>query len=164
MLSLASCSMFCHMGKWLRRAALLVLALLLVAQVVPYGRDHTNPPVTQAVRWDSARTQELAAGACLDCHSNLTEWKWYSTIAPFSWLIQQDVEEGRDKLNFSEWDRPQPDAGEIVEAAREGSMPPVQYKPLHSGARLSSEQRDELVRGLKRTLAQDPPVGGGGED
>lgn len=154
--------MLYRMGKWLRRAALLVLALLLVAQVVPYGRDHTNPPVTQAVRWDSARTEELAAGACLDCHSNLTVWKWYSNIAPFSWLIQRDVEEGRDNLNFSEWDRPQPEVGEIVEAVREGSMPPVQYKPLHSGARLSSEQRDELVRGLQRTLAQDPPVPGGG--
>lgn len=154
--------MLYRMGKWLRRAALLVLALLLVAQVVPYGRDHTNPPVTQSVRWDSARTEELAAGACLDCHSNLTVWKWYSNIAPFSWLIQRDVQEGRDNLNFSEWDRPQPEVGEIVEAVREGSMPPVQYKPLHSGARLSSEQRDELVRGLQRTLAQDPPVPGGG--
>ena len=151
-----------RMRKWLLRGVLLVVALVLVAQVIPYGRDHTNPPVTQSVKWDSARTEQLASGACLDCHSNLTDWKWYSNIAPFSWLIYRDVVEGRGKLNFSEWDKPQAAADEVVEAVREGSMPPVQYKPLHSGARLSSAQRDELVRGLQRTLAQDPPIPGGG--
>jgi len=149
-----------RMGKWLLRGALLAVALLLVAQAVPYGRDHTNPPVTRAVEWDSARTETLAAGACLDCHSNLTAWKWYSNIAPASWLIFRDVEEGRGKLNFSEWDRPQAEADEIVEAVQEGSMPPLQYKLVHAGARLSSEQRDELVQGLQRTLARDPPIPG----
>lgn len=153
-----------RMGKWLLRGALLVVALLLVTQAIPYGRDHTNPPVTRAVEWDSARTKTLAAGACLDCHSNLTDWKWYSNIAPASWLIYRDVEEGRGKLNFSEWDSPQAEADEIVEAVQEGSMPPLQYKLVHSGARLSSEQRDELVQGLQRTLAQDPPIPGDGED
>lgn len=148
--------------RWLLRGIVAGVALLLVAQVIPYGRDHSNPPVTQAVKWDSARTEQLAKGACLDCHSNLTEWKWYSNIAPASWLIYRDVVEGRSTLNFSEWDQPQVAADEIVEAVREGGMPPLQYKPLHAGARLSSAQRDELVRGLQRTLAQDPPIPGGG--
>ncbi|MGZ8687431.1 MAG: heme-binding domain-containing protein [Gaiellaceae bacterium] len=137
--------------------------LLLVAQVIPYGRDHTNPPVTRAVAWDTARTEQLVAGACLDCHSNLTDWKWYSNIAPASWLVYRDVEEGRGELNFSEWNRPQAEADEIVEAVQEGSMPPLQYKLVHSSARLSSEERDELVRGLQRTLAQDPPTPADGE-
>lgn len=149
--------------KWLVRGLVAGVALLLVAQVIPYGRDHTNPPVTQAVKWDSARTEQLAAGACLDCHSNLTEWKWYSNIAPASWLIYRDVQEGRSTLNFSEWDRPQAEADEIAEAVSEGSMPPLQYKPLHAGARLSGEQRHDLVLGLQRTLARDPPVPGGGD-
>jgi hypothetical protein len=132
-----------------------------VAQAVPYGRDHTNPPVTREVRWDSPRTRELASGACFDCHSNLTDWKWYTNIAPVSWLVYSDVEGGREHLNFSEWDRPQGEAGDVVEAVREGSMPPLQYKPLHSGARLSDAQRTELVRGLEKTLAADPPIAGG---
>jgi mono/diheme cytochrome c family protein len=61
--------------KWLIGAVVLVVALFVAAQAVPYGRDHTNPPVTREVRWDSSRTRELAAGACFDCHSNLTDWK-----------------------------------------------------------------------------------------
>jgi mono/diheme cytochrome c family protein len=119
-------------------------ALLLVIQIVPYGRDHENPPVTQEVKWDSARTRELAVGACYDCHSNLTEWPWYSNVAPVSWLVYSDVQEGREKLNFS----------------REGSMPPLQYKPLHPAGRLSDAEREELARGIERTLAADPPIEG----
>jgi hypothetical protein len=149
------------MRKWLLRGGLGLLALFVLIQFVPYGRDHTNPPVTREIRWDSTRTRELAAGACMDCHSNLTVWKWYSNVAPASWLVYNDVKGGREHVNFSEWDRPQGEADDIVEAVQEGSMPPLQYKPLHAGARLSDAQRSELVRGLQRTLAADPPPAGG---
>jgi mono/diheme cytochrome c family protein len=151
-----------RMTKWLIRGIVAGTALFLLAQLVPYGRNHTNPPVTQSVKWNSPRTEQLAAGACSDCHSNLTDWKWYSNIAPFSWLIYKDVVDGRANLNFSEWNKPQADAGDIVETVQNGSMPPLQYKPLHAGGRLSNAQRDELVHGLRATLTQDPPIPGGG--
>jgi len=149
--------------KWLLGGLIGLVVLFGLIQLVPYGRDHTNPPVTREIAWDSARTRELAAGACNDCHSNLTTWPWYSNIAPVSWLVYGDVKGGRETLNFSEWDRPQ-DAGsaDIVEAVRNGSMPPFQYKPTHPAGRLSSQEREELARGLEQTLAADPPLGGGG--
>jgi hypothetical protein len=150
------------MKKWLLWLVIAGAALFLLAQVVPYGRNHTNPPVTQSIKWDSPRTEQLAVGACYDCHSNLTNWKWYSNIAPFSWLIYADVKGGREQLNFSEWDKPQADPGDIIDAVQGGGMPPLQYKPLHAGGRLSGAERDELVRGLRKTLAQDPPIPGGG--
>lgn len=149
------------MKRWLLRGLLGLVVLFAAIQLVPYGRDHTNPPVTRAVRWDSARTQELAAGACMDCHSNLTRWTWYSNIAPISWLVYDDVKGGREHLDFSEWDKPQREVDDIVEAVRDGSMPPWQYKPLHAGARLSAGEREELARGLEKTLASDPPIAGG---
>lgn len=57
--------------RWLG-VGLIVLALAI--QLVPYGRDHDNPPVTRAVQWDSPRSEELARRACYDCHSNETKW------------------------------------------------------------------------------------------
>lgn len=153
--------------KWLLRALLALVAVFVVIQLVPYGRDHENPPVTQEVRWDSPRTRELAVAACYDCHSNLTKWPTYSHIAPMSWLVQKDVKEGREVLNFTEWDRPQGEgeADEAAEVVREGEMPPWQYEPLHPAGRLSAEEREALAGGLERTLAADPPIGGedGGE-
>jgi mono/diheme cytochrome c family protein len=145
---------------WVKAGLGLVLALIAI-QFVPYGRNRVNPPIGAEPIWDSPETRALARRACFDCHSNETEWPAYARVAPVSWLVHHDVVEGRAVLNFSEWDRPQGEAGDIVEAVQEGSMPPLQYKPLHAGARLSDAQRSELVRGLQRTLAADPPPAGG---
>ncbi len=153
--------------RWRRlalRALAVLVALFVVIQVVPYGRSHGNPPVTKALAWDAPATGRLFAGACGDCHSNLTTWPVYSNIAPISWLTQNDVDGGRSSFNVSRWDQPQDvDIGEIVESIRGGDMPPWFYKPLHSGSRLSSTQQQQLIDGLQRTLAASPPVGGGGK-
>jgi hypothetical protein len=147
--------------KWLLRTVLAVVALFLLAQAVPYGRDHTNPPTLAEPKWDSARTRELAKDACFDCHSNLTIWPWYSNIAPISWLTYRDVHDGRAALDFSEWTKPQDDAGDAVEAVADGSMPPWFYKPQHPKSRLSSAEKEELMRGLAATFRRSPPMGGG---
>ena len=147
------------MVRWLVRILLVVIALFVVAQVVPYGRDHKNPTAQAEPSWDSARTRQLAKDACFDCHSNLTTWPWYSQVAPASWLIYNDVKGGREQLDFSEWNRPQ-EAGGLIEAVRSGSMPPWYYKLLHPKARLTAAEQDELVRGLAATLRNSPTIGG----
>jgi hypothetical protein len=141
----------------LRAVLLGAVGLFLLLQLVPYGRDHANPAPTRPVAFDSRRTEQLTMDACGDCHSDLTDWPIESNVAPTSWLIQHDVEEGRGILNFSEWDRPQPELGEVVEQIDGGSMPPLQYKLLHSGARLSDSEKADLISGLTRTYQQDPP-------
>jgi mono/diheme cytochrome c family protein len=103
-------------------------------------------------------TARLFAGACQDCHTNLTNWRWYSNIAPGSWLIQNDVDGGRNHLNFSEWDKPQPSVQDVVDVIRSGSMPPLQYKLVHPAARLSKAERDQLARGIEATFRADPPL------
>ncbi len=151
--------------KALRYLAIGIPALFLLIQLVPYGRSHSDPAVTRAVRWDSPRTEQLASQACGDCHSNLTKWPWYTNVAPVSWLVQHDVDDGRGNLNFSEWDQPQPDISELVDQIQGGEMPPLQYKLIHGGSRLSDSEKRDLVNGLIRTYATDPPSGirqGGG--
>jgi Haem-binding domain len=137
-----------------------LLALLLLAQAVPYGRAHGAPPPSGSVRFDSAATRSLVTDACADCHSYDTKWRWYANIAPASWLVQHDVDSGRSALNFSAWDRPQPSVDEVVGQVLSGSMPPVQYKVAHPAARLSTAQRRRLADGLRRTYAADAPAGG----
>src|SRR5690348_11375711 len=133
----------------------IALAVVLVAiQLVPYGRRHTNPPVRVEPQWDAPATRALAVRACYDCHSNETIWPWYSHVAPMSWLAQRDVDEGRRKVNFSEWDRPQKEAPESAKAVREGEMPPWFYVALHPDARLSAEDTRALIGGLEATLGK----------
>lgn len=136
----------------IKHIAAALLGLFVALQLVPYGRDHTNPPGRQEPKWDSPQTRELAARACFDCHSNQSKWPWYSNIAPVSWLVQHDVEEGREKLNFSEFDRPQEEAEEAGEVIEEGEMPMPIYVFMHSEAALSETEREALIRGLTATL------------
>ena len=131
------------------------MAGLAAIQLVPYGRDHSNPPVAQEPAWDSAETRALASRACFDCHSNETTWPWYASIAPVSWLVQHDVDEGRGALNLSEWNRVQEEAEDSAETVREGEMPMATYPWLHPTARLDPAERELLARGLERTLG-DP--------
>jgi len=130
--------------------AIVVLGLLI--QLVPLpGRGH-NPAVIAEPKWDNPQTAALVKRACYDCHSNQTVWPWYSYVAPVSWLIYNDVMEGRDRLNFSEWNHPQLGAGEMVQAIQSGKMPPLQYTPLHPSARLSSVEKQQLITGLTNSL------------
>lgn len=133
-------------------ASVVTLALLVVVQLVPYGRDHNNPPVVAEPTWDSPATRALADRACFDCHSNQTRWPWYSDVAPMSWLVQSHVDEGREVLNFSAWNRAQSEADEAAETVREGEMPPRSYLLLHPEARLTAAERDQLARGLDASL------------
>ncbi|HSB80152.1 MAG TPA: heme-binding domain-containing protein [Candidatus Methylomirabilis sp.] len=130
------------------------VVVLLAIQLVPYGRRHTNPPVRQEPSWDSPRTRELVIRACYDCHSNQTGWLWYTNIAPASWLIQNDVDEGRRKLNYSEWDLHQKDARKAADKVEVGKMPPIYYAVFHRKAWLADGERAELIRGLAGTFGR----------
>ena len=117
-------------------------------QLVPYGRDHTNPSVTQEPAWDRPQTRVLAARACFDCHSNETVWPWYSNVAPMSWLIQRDVDEGRRKLNYSDWNRAQKEARGSAKSVTKGEMPPWFYALPGTSARLTPAERATLIAGV----------------
>jgi len=135
-------------------AILAIFAVFLLIQLVPYGHNHTDPPVRAEPNWDSPETRVLAKTACFDCHSNETNWsRWYESIAPASWLVQHDVDEGRQRLNFSEWDKggkPR-EIDEMWEVIQYGAMPPAQYLLLHPEAKLSSTETSQLLAGLQAT-------------
>jgi Haem-binding domain len=140
------------MGRMLRWILVVVVLLFLAIQAVPYGRRHSNPPTRVEPRWDSAGTRALAARACFDCHSNETVWPWYSLVAPVSWLNQRDVDKGRRKLNFSEWDRPWKEGHESAKTVRKGKMPPWFYIALHPDAQLSPAEEQVLIQGFEATF------------
>ena len=79
--------------KKLQKYAVLALAAVFVAiQLVPVHRD--NPPVASDLD-APADVKSILRRACYDCHSNETRWPWYAYVAPVSWLVAHDVEEGR---------------------------------------------------------------------
>ena len=131
--------------KWMLLAAVLI-------QLIPFGRSHTNPPETKEPPWNSPRTRELMRRACFDCHGNETVWPWYSNVAPVSWLVQRDVNDGRRHLNLTEWDRPQRHAKDVAEEVKEGDMPPWFYLPMHAAAKLTEAEKEALIEGAEKSL------------
>lgn len=140
--------------------ALLGILGFIAIQFVPINT--TNPAVVSEPQWDSPQTKALVARACYDCHSNETKWTWYSKVAPVSWYVAHDVQEGRDALNFSEWrvnkgerDEEGEEVEEITEVISEGEMPPRQYLLMHPEARLTNAEINTLIAGLKATFGAE---------
>lgn len=140
------------MNAWLKRIGLVVIGFVLVAQLVPYGRSHADPPTTITPTWDSPETEALFARACGDCHSNDTRWPWYTNVAPLSWMAQFHVSEGRRSLNVSALKPQSRGARNASRSVQEGEMPTLSYTLLHPEARLTLEEKTALIDGLDATF------------
>lgn len=138
--------------RYLKYGIIAAVAMFGLIQFVPYGHAHTNPPVVQEPQWDSPQTRQLAMQACGACHSNETTWPWYSKLAPVSWLVQHDVEEGRATLNFSDINQHQREANHAARAVQNGSMPVNYYTWIHSDAKLSDQEKQALIDGFEATF------------
>ena len=146
------------------RTALWVLgalvAVFVLIQFVPYGRDHTDPPVTNSFKWTSMQAKAIARRSCYDCHSNHTKYWWAVDIAPFSWLAAHDIQDGRARLNFSEWTGSL--STPVLESAVSNNMPPLQYTLLHPHAKLSAADKQTLLDGFQQSVAAMDNGGGSG--
>jgi hypothetical protein len=98
--------------------------------------------------------------SCQNCHSERTDWPWYSYIAPMSWLIENDVRNGRSHMNLSRWDeynleKQQEILTELGAMIRSRQMPLPRYIRLHPSAKLSDAEIDQIyqwTRGERRRL------------
>lgn len=143
--------------KWFFIVPLVLFAALQFVQPA-----HTNPPVKTDFITATHPPQNVAdmfQAACYDCHSNQTRWPWYSHVAPMSWQIAQDVNEGRENLNLSEWPGDDPKRAykkmeDMSEEIGQGDMPLKKYTLIHADAKLTVEQRTELTQWLDGTVDQ----------
>jgi hypothetical protein len=133
--------------------AVAIVAVFGLIQLIPSRITH--PAARNEPPWDNPRTRQLAVAACFDCHSNQTRSFWYEKVAPVKWWIGSHVSEGRQRLNFSEWNSADnPGGNRAARTVRNGSMPPNYYTwlGLHGDAKLSTADRAALAAGLEKTL------------
>ena len=142
----------------------MVLGVLFLAiQFVPVNK--VNLPVEEEIE-APADVATILRESCYDCHSGETRWPWYSHLAPVSWLIAHDVDEGGEYLNLSTWNRYGPEQRaelleEICDEVVEGAMPPWYYLPMHRGARLSEADRARLLSWVRSRAEWMSRDGGG---
>lgn len=138
----------------------IVLAIIVILAAIQFVRpSRTNPPVNPALDIGSLHTVSpevgsIVARSCNDCHSNRTVWPWYSAVAPSSWLVVSDVNDGRSKMNLSEWatypEKKRFDLlKDICEEVSRGKMPMPAYTLMHPVARLTPADVNALCQWTK---------------
>ncbi|HSK73405.1 MAG TPA: heme-binding domain-containing protein [Pyrinomonadaceae bacterium] len=136
------------MKKILKIIAIVLFIFIIAIQF--FRPDRINLPVVEAETLQASTevpedVQNILQTSCNDCHTNQTNWIWYSNIAPVSWKMVEHVEDGRRELNFSIWNtydtkRKTRKLEEICEMVESREMPLPSYLWLHWNARLHDEQ------------------------
>jgi len=145
----------------MKRTIVVLVVVLLVLfgaiQLVP-GPSRDNPPSVAPARFP-ADVEVVVRTACMDCHSNETNWPWYSAVAPFSWYVTRDVLVARSHLNFSNWEAVPAETQldmltKVWNGVVERRMPHKQYALMHPAVELTAEER-KVIRDWTFALMEE---------
>lgn len=136
----------------LKKVLLWVLGIFIAIQLIPVNR--VNKPVDKKDNFvdvfaTPAQVKVFLKNACYDCHSNETVYPWYSKVAPISWTVKDHINEGRERLNFSEWNSFNKDQKKTIlqhsiTTLQQRTMPMPAYMLKHPEANLTNDQRKTL--------------------
>jgi len=138
--------------------------ILVIIIAIQFFRPSENTGEVYGAN-DITKTVEVPADvkvilerACMDCHSDHTNYPWYTNIQPVGWWLANHVKEGNSELNFSAFNtyklkRKLHKFEEIAEQVKESEMPLNSYTLLHSAARLNVEEREALVKWALNSMA-----------
>ena len=153
-------------------AALTVAAMVGLGYVHPFGNPRVAPANGRGTLLRGANmpanAKAVLLAKCADCHSNETRWPVYAWSAPASWLIERDIIEARQEMNLSRWEEMPLERQEILKAkiiqeAKSGDMPPLQYLALHWTAKLSLDDVQALLMLGQRAVGSEAALAGAGD-
>lgn len=139
--------------KVVKKIVLGLLVVFIVIQFIQPARNKSD----QVLPTDLTRTlnvpqniQSILQSSCYDCHSNNTQYPWYSSVQPFGWMLANHISEGKAELNFSDFGsyskrRQISKMNGIANSLREGSMPLSSYTMMHKKARLPDNETALLI-------------------
>ena len=131
----------------MKKVILIILAILILIQFIKpeknVSKDFSNDISMEYTVPEEV--QKIIQNSCADCHSNYTEYPWYSNIAPMSWYVGNHVWEGKEYLNFSEWmlynkNQKEHILHDLEEVLESKEMPLASYLLIHKDATLTSEE------------------------
>lgn len=134
------------MTRTLKSLFALAAVAVIVGQMEPQQRAGIERRNQELPLLFNSQPAHVLVRACGNCHSNHTDWPWYSHVAPVSWWIARDVREGRESLNLSEWETySAPQRRDKLESIcgliSTGRMPPRQYISMHPEANLTEAEK-----------------------
>lgn len=130
----------------MKKFLLFLLVIFIGIQFVPMNVPAEVPTKAEEELQAPEEVHAILKRACFDCHSNHTNFPWYSSIAPASWFTKMHVKEGREHMNFSTWanyddEKKLKYLQKIPKAINNDKMPLPSYLLVHSEAKLSDEDK-----------------------
>lgn len=130
-----------------------LLVVIIIMQFIRPERNISETPSANDIRVHHplpGNVESILKRACYDCHSNNTNYPWYTNIQPIGWWMQDHVKEGKAELNFSEFAAYAPKKAdhkleEVVEMVEEKEMPLESYTLIHKDAVLTPEETQILI-------------------
>ncbi len=152
----------------MKKALKIIVTVLFLAFVgIQFIRpDFTNPPIVQGQTLAEnvqvpENVQNILQRSCNDCHSNTTVYPWYARIQPSAYFLEGHINEGRRKLNFSEWKsydqaKQRRKLAELCEEIESKEMPLPSYLWIHWDAKLSADESKILCDWTEAERAKIP--------
>ena len=139
-------------------ALLLLIAIQLVRPEKNQGLADTPNDITHHVDVPES-TLKILKTSCYDCHSNHTNYPLYSEIMPFGWFLADHVKDGKKHLNFSDFSKYTKKKidhklEETAEEVEKHDMPLSTYLIMHSKAKLTESQTQEIIEWVNRERAK----------
>lgn len=130
----------------------LLVVLVIIQFVRPTRNISTGESPNEITKFYAvhAEVHAVLKKSCYDCHSNNTEYPWYTNIQPVGLWLQSHVNEGKGELNFSEFGTYEQKKAkhkfeEIEEVVGEGEMPLSSYTLIHRDTKLTPEQSSTIA-------------------
>lgn len=142
--------------KWLKYFGVMLLVALVGIQFMPTSLNQdTIVPSTDFIKTNGTprNIARILKTSCYNCHSNNTNYPWYSRVQPAGWLLEKHIREGKEELNYTEFgsysDRKQKSKLKaMIGQIKNDEMPLPSYTLLHSEAKLSQEEKNALIEYL----------------
>jgi hypothetical protein len=139
--------------KILKIILLILLIVFVGIQFIPTKRNqndvvpNTDFMLVNKVPKDIKNNLQVS---CYDCHSNNTQYPWYSKIQPGAWFMENHIKDGKTELNFSEWDslsnrRKKSKLKSIISQIEDNEMPLSSYTLIHRNAIFSEAEKQRIT-------------------
>ena len=98
--------------------------------------------------------QTILKTSCYDCHSNNTNYPWYSNLQPIRFFMDGHINEGKENLNFSEFGnysrrKKENKLDRIIKQIKSDEMPLNSYTLIHKNAKLLDENKIVLIHWMQ---------------
>ena len=148
------------MKKIIQRIIVVGLFALVGIQFIPANLNKQEVIPTSDIRYVydiPDRVLNILETSCYDCHSNNTNYPWYSNIQPARMIMDHHVEEGKEELNFNEFKnysdrRKKNKIKSIISQIEDGNMPIPSYALMHNDVRVSADDKKEVMKWFKTKL------------